>query len=69
MAAKSKSTKLGAAMPSPMSDMDWRAKDALRTLTEAEKIRKDAALMRAVKAESKAQMKALETVCKPNGKK
>jgi len=51
--------------PTPMdSDMKWRAESALRTLSEAEKIRSDKALMKAVKAEATAQLKQLSAVCK-----
>lgn len=48
----------------PDADMKWRAKDALRTLAEADRIRKDKALMKAAKAEAKAQIKDLSSVCK-----
>lgn len=49
--------------PSP-DMMKYRAQDALRTLAEAERIKKDKALMRAAKVEAKAQMKQLSNVCK-----
>jgi len=52
--------------PSPMSsdDSKYRAQDALRTLQRAAEIKRDKALMKAAKAEARAQMKQLSTVCK-----
>lgn len=43
----------------------WRAESALRTLTEAESIRGNAALMRDVAAHAKAQVKTLTKVAAP----
>lgn len=49
---------------SPMIDREdrYRAQDALRTLTRAEEIKKDRGLMREVKKEAKAQIKATSHV-------
>lgn len=59
-----------AAMPMKMSaedkrrQMKYMAEDAVRTLTRADEIRKDASLMKAVKSHSKEQIKTLQKVCK-----
>lgn len=45
----------------------YRAQDALRTLTRAEEIKADKALMRDVKKEAKAQIKATSRVVAPKG--
>ena len=63
-----KTTKASIAECAPVDDGKWRAQSALRTLTEAANITKDRELMKAVRAESRAQMKALEKVCRPNQK-
>lgn len=42
----------------------YQAEDAIRTLTRAEEIKKDAALMKAVQSHSKEQIKTLQKVCK-----
>lgn len=49
---------------STYDDTKYRAQDALRTLQRAEEIKRDKALMKAAKAEARAQMKQLSTVCK-----
>lgn len=70
--AKKSSTKLGlrSAPVSPSyDDMRWRAKDALGTLTRADEIRKDRALMKAVKAEARQQIKATSNVINGGAKK
>ena len=46
----------------------WEAQDALRTIQRAEEIKSNKPLMKAVKAEAKSQMKAMERVCKPSGR-
>lgn len=46
------------------SDDKWRARDALDTLRRAAEIKNDKPLMRAAKAEAKAQMKILSNVYK-----
>lgn len=48
----------------PKPDRKYEAQDALRTLQRAEEIRRDKGLMKIVKSEAKAQVKALSTVCK-----
>jgi len=42
----------------------WQAEDAIRTLTRAEEIKKDAALMKAVKSHAAEQVKTMQKVCK-----
>lgn len=64
--AKRSTSKVSAA---PLVDDNWRAQDALRTLTRAKEIERDRDLMRAVKMEAKKQAKALDSVCKPKGKR
>ncbi len=44
--------------------MKYAAEDAIRTLTRADEIKKDASLMRAVKAHGREQVKTLQKVCK-----
>lgn len=60
---------VGTLQPTTKYD-DWQVKDALRTLTEAEKIRSDRKLMSHVRRAAKEQAKALHTVCgnKPSGR-
>lgn len=53
----------GEIAPSSM-DRKWEARNAIDTLRRAEEIKRDKGLMKAVKAEAKAQVKALSTVCK-----
>jgi hypothetical protein len=65
MASKSKNKLADMAMPSPVDDMKWRAKDALNTLTRAEEIKRDKGLMKHVKCEARNQAKALSKVCSP----
>lgn len=50
------------------TDMKWRARDALSTLTRAQEITRDKALMKHVKQEAREQAKALSKVCSPNKK-
>lgn len=45
-------------------DKKWRAQDDLRALQRAEEIRRDKSRMSAAKAEAKAEMKRLSSVCK-----
>lgn len=66
--AKKSTSKLGAAVPMPGED-NWRAQDALRTLTRADEIRRDKDLMRQVKVEAQKQIKATSKVIAPNGKR
>lgn len=61
MAKKSTNKPNPAAMPA--GEDNWRAQDALRTLTRAKEIERDRELMRAVKQEAKKQAKALDSVC------
>jgi len=71
MAEKAKSTKKSApvvevAEMSPASserERKWRAEDALRTLSEAERIKKDKSLMGDVEKARKAKIKDLESIC------
>lgn len=42
----------------------YQAEDAIRTLTRAEEIKKDAALMKSVKAHAAEQVKTMQKVCK-----
>lgn len=42
----------------------WEAEDALRTLNRAEEIKKNAALMKQVKAHASEQVKIMQKVCK-----
>ncbi len=42
----------------------YMAEDAIRTLTRAEEIKKDAALMKTVKAHAAEQVKTMQKVCK-----
>jgi hypothetical protein len=74
MAKKStpRTTEVSVAMagPAKMSaedkrrQMKYMAEDAIRTLTRADEIKKDAALMKAVQSHSKEQIKTLQKVCK-----
>lgn len=41
---------------------EWEVRDALRTLTTAAKIRKNASLMKAVREEARKQVKAAQAV-------
>lgn len=50
--------------PSMKTDRKYEAQDALRTLQRAEEIKRDRGLMKIVKSEAKAQVKALSNVCK-----
>lgn len=43
-------------------EKDWRAEDDLRTLIEAEKIKKDKARLKAAMAKKREKMKALENL-------
>lgn len=50
-------------MPSlPKEDAEFRARDDLRSLAEAQKIRKDRARFKAAMAEAKRQMQALKSL-------
>lgn len=49
---------------SAADERKWRAEDALRTLTRADEIRKDAQLMRDVKKCAAEQIKTAQTVIK-----
>ena len=62
-----RSTKPSVAMP--VGEDNWRAQDALRTLTRAKEIERDRNLMKQVKAEDKKQAKALDSVCAPRKRK
>lgn len=55
------------AMPHP-DEMKWKAESAVRTLAEAEKIRKDPVLMKHVKAHARQEIKNMEKICAPKGK-
>ena len=47
---------------------DYDIRNFLRTLSEAEKIKKNAPLMRALRAEAKKQLQALQTTANTLGK-
>jgi hypothetical protein len=80
MAKKSSAKSSSAAMPSPCMEAKstreqvaeqrkWRAQDALSTITRADEIKRDAALMRDVKAIAQKQVKTLTDIAKlPRGK-
>lgn len=55
--------------PSPETERRWRAENALRTITEAANIQKDKALMREVKKVAREQVKQLQCVAKPSGRR
>lgn len=57
--------KLTVAYPSGESERKYRAEDALRTITRANEMMKDKALMRDVKACAREQQKALSKVTTP----
>lgn len=65
------SVTMEAAMPAKMSaedkkrQMKYMAEDAIRTLTRAEEIKKDKALMGHVKRHASEQIKSMQKVCKP----
>lgn len=66
----SKKTRANTPIPATADKEDrWRARDALSTLTRADEIRRDKALMRDVKAEAKAQIKTVGRVLTPNKRK
>lgn len=60
----SKSAKSIAASTAPSDERNWRARDALSTLTRAEEIRADPKLMRDVQACAKKEQAALSRVTK-----
>lgn len=67
MARKSKSADTPSATSgsigiNPERERQYRAEDALRTLTRADEIRRDAALMRDVKSHAKQQIKTVGRV-------
>lgn len=43
---------------------EWELRDAMRTLTQAKKIRKNAALMRALQRSAQEQVKSLQSITK-----
>jgi hypothetical protein len=49
--------------PSAERERKWRAEDALRTLSEAERIKQDKSLMGDVEKARKAKIKDLESIC------
>ncbi len=53
-----------AAVDSTNSDRRWKAESALRTLAEADRIRKDRGLMKEVKSVAKEQIKQMSGVLK-----
>lgn len=55
-------SKKSAAVNTPYSDKDWRAEDALRTLTMAEEIRADKSLMKEVEEARKRKLRELESI-------
>lgn len=61
------STQYSSPMPAKERD-EYEVRDALRTLTRADEIRKDKGMMRAVKAEAKAQIKTVSKVLTPSKK-
>lgn len=49
--------------PDPAEQKKWRAQDDIRTMQEAEKIRKDKERMKAMKEIAKQQVKDLKKIC------
>lgn len=62
MKKPTKAKSVGAAVPMPMEDPDWRARDALSTLKRAEEIKQDPKLMEAVKKHAAVEREALSKV-------
>lgn len=64
MAKKSKSKSANTLMPSPVCDLDYRARDDMQTLRRAAEITGDKSRLSAAKREAQKDMKALEKITK-----